>query len=88
MADEPKSPHDLYHTGDGPLTRERLCEIVDAIQSRMPDHCGFIFIAIPWGVTGDERGGASYASTGNRQDCINAMMDIATKLNDLDIPHA
>lgn len=79
---------DLYTGEQGPLTPERLAAITEAIQNLLPDHVAFVFVAVEWGITGDERGPAAYASNGNRQDAIMALMDVAQKLQDPNLPHA
>lgn len=53
----------------------------------MPDHCAFVLVIAPLGVTGDERGKGAYASNGNRQDAIIAMMDVTQQLQSGELEH-
>lgn len=55
------------------LDKNYLREICQLIDAKLPDNHGFILLTFPLG--DDPNGRVTYASNGQRQDCVNAMKE-------------
>jgi hypothetical protein len=52
--------------------KQYIRDMCDVLKSKLPDNHGFILLTFPFG---GEPGRLTYAATGERKDCINAMKE-------------